>query len=194
MDLSYYFKKGIRGNKQFREALKVAKDNSLDGNIWVIGGAVYRSIVRSLYNSTAEEVIDFDFILEKPVDTQNIRSPNGWKLTKTSLGEPRFVKGKKQIDLVDLNNSVNPAEPKKASMDVKQKIESYFRRCPLTIQAIVYDVNSKKIIGDTGIQAIMMKEITINNLTECISSFKRRKISIRQFIKRKASSLNFKPV
>ncbi len=195
MDLTKYFEKGIENNKSFQEAFKIVQTNSLGGNFWIMGGAVYRSIVKSLYKVSGEEIFDFDFIVEKPVPLKNIKLPSGWKLTQTGLGEPRFVKGNKQIDFVYLDNAINPSESSKLStMNTAQKIESYFRHAPLTVQAIVYDVGAKRIIGDLGVKAIKKKVIRVNNLDECIGFCKRRKISIREFIGIKMKSLGFSAV
>ncbi len=195
MNLTEHFKLGIKNNRNFVEALKIVQNNIVGGNIWVIGGAVYRSIVKSLDNPVMEENFDFDFIVEKPVDTEKISLPSGWKLVETGLGEPRFVEGNKQIDFVFIDNSVNLPDKKGVNkMTTQEKIESYFRHVMLTVQAIVYDVDADRVYGELASLAIRKKLIETNNLDECISFCKRRKISVREFFRRKADSLNFKAI
>jgi len=192
MNLTEHFKNGVKNSRDFLEALQIAKNNIVGGNIWVMGGTVYRSIVRSLYDYAIEENFDFDFIVENPVNTKNISLTSGWKLIRTGLGEPRFVKDNKQIDFVFIDNSVNPPDKKKVNkMTIQEKIESYFRHVMLTVQAIVYDVNADKVYGKLASSALKRKLIEVNNLDECLSFCKRRKISVREFFRRKAESLNF---
>jgi ubiquinone/menaquinone biosynthesis C-methylase UbiE len=195
MDLTTHFIKETANIKNFQEAFSIAKENSGKGNIWIIGGLVYRNIINGLYGKRGEEIYDFDFIVENPASFEEIKLPQDWKIVRTGLGEPRFISGKKQIDLVALDNSVNPPEVKNLSrMSPREKMESYFRRVPLNIQALAYDVDNKRIIGDVGIQAIKDKRIQVNNIDECISFCKRRKISIREFINKKMNASGFNAV
>lgn len=195
MDLTPYFTKETSHNKNFQEAFSIARENSGKGNMWVIGGLVYRNIVNGLYGKRGDEVYDFDFIVENPVSFEQIKLPDVWEIIRTGLGEPRFVNGQKQIDLVALDNSINPPELKDLpKMNTEEKLESYFRHVPLNIQALAYDVEKKKVVGNVGIQAINDKKIQVNNLDECISFCKRRKISIREFINRKINASGFEAV
>lgn len=195
MDFTSYFTNQTANNKNFQEAFSIARKNSGKGNIWIIGGLVYRNIISGLYGKQGDEVYDFDFIVENPVEYEQIKLPSGWEIIRTGLGEPRFVNGQKQIDLVALDNSVNPPElnslPK---MDMEEKLQSYFRRVPLNIQALAYDVDKQKVVGDVGIKSIEDRKIGVNNLDECISFCKRRKISIREFINRKKNASGFEVV
>lgn len=97
--LKHYYNQTDK-NTYFQNALNIVKKNINRGNIWVIGGSVYRSIVASLYNTSQKENFDFDFIVEKPTSFKELFIPAGWKVTKTSLGEPRLIKGNLQIDMV----------------------------------------------------------------------------------------------
>lgn len=191
-DLTPYFAKGIYGNKNFHEALEIAQRNSGEGSLWVIGGLVYRNIIENLYGRQTEETYDFDFLVETPIAVEHIKVSGDWTVIRTGLGEPRFVSGQKQIDLVTLDNAINPSESERlSSMDVAEKLASYFRRVPLNIQALAYDMGTRRVIGDVGIQAILSQTIEINNLDECLSFCKRRKISIREFIDRKKNVSGF---
>jgi len=195
MNFTPYFTKGISNDKNFGEAFTIARENSLTGNIWVIGGVVYRNIVNELYKKQGEDIYDFDFIAEKPFKRDGVKVDRGWELIKTGLGELRFVNGKKQIDLVALDNAINPLEQDNIKdMSRDEKLESYFRRVPLTVQAIAYDTDKSKIIGDIGIKAIERRKIEINNLDECLSFCKRRKISVREFMSRKGKDLGFEVI
>ena len=182
------FKKSVKNNTEFNEALAIVKQNTEGGNIWVIGGLVYRNIVNQLYRpKRGSKIFDFDFLIEKPKKTEDIKIPKGWKLSKTSVGSPRFVKGKKQIDFVPIDNV---SIIKKNNL--KPNIKNYFKGTPLKIQQIVYDTNKEEIQGKIGIKAILSKKIEVNNFEELVLFCKRRKISWRKFMQDKAKSLGFR--
>lgn len=189
MDLTPYFKQRVEKDQKFKEVLEIVKTNVKSGNIWIIGGIVYRSIINELYKSKSDENFDFDFILEDPIDSKKIKVPEGWQITKTNLDCPRLIKGKTQIDFIPL---ADISAKKRFGWDAT--IDNYFRQVPLTIQAIVFDIQKDKVLGNLGVDAILNKEIKINNLNECRNFCKNRKISIRKFIKTKAKSLNFNPI
>jgi hypothetical protein len=195
MDFTRFFIEKITNDKDFQEAFLIVKNNSKPGNIWVIGGLVYRNIVGGLYKKKGNEIYDFDFLVENPVKFEQVNVPADWNITRTGLGEPRFINGQKQIDLASLDNAINPSESENLSnMNSEEKLQSYFRRVPLNVQAIAYDTIKKKIVGEMGIEAIKDKKIQINNLDECISFCRRHRMSVDEFINKKANALGFETV
>ncbi len=194
IDLSTCFIEQVLGNGDFKEALTMARKNSLGGNIWVIGGTVYRNIVAGLYGRKQDNVYDFDFILENPVNPDQIELPSEWKVIRTSLGEPRLISGKRQIDLVSLASAathLGKNQEVASHMSSDQKLESYYHRVPLTVQALAFDTGRQKVVGEVGITAILEKKIKVYNIEECLSFCKRRKISVREFMSRKGKALGF---
>lgn len=192
MDLDLCFQKAVKDNGDFAEAIEIAKNAANGGDIWVIGGSVFRNIIKELYDSKGPSNYDFDFIFENPVNVDYLKSLKNWNFLKTGLDEPCLIANEKQIDFIWLNNAVNPhemADPKKMSVD--EKIQSYLRRVPLNIQSIIYDVNGDRVIGEVGIKAVKEKNISINNLDECLNFCRRRKISIRKFMTTKGNDLGF---
>jgi SAM-dependent methyltransferase len=197
VDLSHYFLNGTSYNKDYKNALGIVFFNSENNNVWAIGGLVYRSIINKLYGLDSVNDYDFDFIVEKPRKFEELQKPAEWVLTKTGLGEARFIGGKVQIDLCSIDNAINPAE--KSQFDIKnssnkEKLESYFRRVPLNLQAIAFDFVLKKAIGVVGRNAILNKTIEVNNLTECLSYCRRKRISVHKFLTEKNEPFNFRVI
>lgn len=173
-----------RGFSEVKEIL----GNNIKGDTWIVGGKVFRPIIKELYNIPFSEDFDFDLITENQIDPSIFKLSKGWGITKTGLGEPRIINGSKQIDLIFLDHSVNPY----VGVDLEklspiEKLNSYFSKVPLNIQMIAFDIRKRKIIGKDGIAAIEKRELKVNCIEECIQFCKRRKISIRKFLDTKVT-------
>ncbi|HII15229.1 MAG TPA: hypothetical protein HA362_02855, partial [Nanoarchaeota archaeon] len=94
MDFTQLFLAGIKSINWFDEGLDIAKANS-SGRMWLVGGAVYRSIANRLYGTPLPDKTDLDFAVESAAE--EFKLPGGWELKTTRLGGPRFVNGKRQI-------------------------------------------------------------------------------------------------
>lgn len=185
----------LANDKDYHEALEIVRRSTSGGHIWLIGGQVYRRIVQQLYHQPIANNYDFDFIIERPVQTNLFQVPPGWCVTRTGAGGIRLLWDSKQIDIAQLDQSVNPAESDQVSaMNTDDKISSYFRRTPLTVQAVAYDVDSGTLLGDAGKKSIMEQAVTINNLVECQASCRRHNVTVDDYIQQKAGSLGFRVV
>ena len=76
-------------------------------------------------------------------------------------------------------------------MSLDEKLNSYLNRVPLNIQSIAYDLEARKILGEVGKKSILERHIKINDIDECISFCKARKISVYKFIREKVENLKF---
>lgn len=176
------FIKLIYENPEFLEALEIVERNS-SGNIWLIGGLVYRNLAHILYDVEKPET-DYDFIVEKP---KKIVLPSNWKLKKNRYDGPKFVGEKFNIDFIPLS-SVHSILRRKLDFT----FENYLTGTPLTIQSIGYSIDDKKILGDVGLRALLDRTVGVNNLEQAeIYSFKKGR-SIEEIIRRKAESLGFR--
>lgn len=194
MDLTPYFLKGIEGNLKFNEALEIARRNSREGGLWVIGGTVFRTIVQELYGVEGEESYDFDFIIENPVRREEVVLPTGWSVVETGLGSLRFMHRTMQVDFVSLCDAMHSSDSPRVLVNREERLQSYFKRTPLTVQSIAYDVLRRSIVGDIGIRAILEKTIAVNYFDECLQFCRRRRISVYEFMSRKGSQLQFKVI
>lgn len=176
----------LSNNKDYQVALKLVKENSEKGKIWLVGGQVFRPLLKALYNVDFENQFDFDFIVKNLKDSDNFKISKGWNLTKTGLGEPRLINGDKQIDIISLDHSVSPYQKLDLSkMNATEKLTSYFNKVPLNIQGIAFDIDKNMLVGNIGIQGVIERKISVNCLKECLAFCRRRKISIRRFIEKK---------
>jgi hypothetical protein len=73
----------------------------------------------------------------------------------------------------------------------KPTIENFIKHTPLTIQSIAYDIYEDKIIGEKGIQALLMKEVDINHTPQAEFYAQRKNKSLEQIILEKIKELNF---
>ncbi|MDO8602138.1 MAG: class I SAM-dependent methyltransferase [bacterium] len=191
------FEESLGRNKNLSEALAIVQENSPEGGRWIIGGSVYREIAAGLGGASTAGNFDYDFVVEKAVALDRVHIPEGWESTKTGLGSLRLVNGNRQIDIVPLDSAIEiECTTDAANMTVVEKLESYFRRVPLNVQAIMYDTAEKKVFGDIGLAALREKVVRVNNLDECLRFCARsakRRISVCKFIQLKAESLGFTP-
>ena len=195
MNFESYIEKGIKENLGFKEALDIVKANSLKGRIFAAGGFVYRTIVQGLYGVKSDEIFDFDFIVENPVDSDMIKLPHDWDLRTTHHGDSRFINGIKQIDLFPINHAVLPSDYDRThEMSLDEKLNSYFRRACLNMQSIAYDLNERRVLGEIGKKSILERKIEVNNIQESIDFCKARRMSIHKFIRDKAKTLQFKAI
>lgn len=182
MDFTKVFLDEVSIDTAFNSAVEIVRKNS-SGNLWIIGGFVYRTIVQRLYGVERGNV-DLDFLISSP--TPELQLPDGWKIEINHFGNPRFVRGKTMIDYIPLSTVYYPL-----SFGCEPTVENVFAFAPLNIQAIAYDFDRDRIIGERGIDAIERKMVEMNHpvcLAECA---KRKGMSVQDFIEQKARSVGF---
>ena len=181
------FNNAVKNNFEFEEALDIVTANS-QGDIWLIGGFVYRNIAAELYKLQRPNV-DLDFIVELPITIDKMNLPDNWIIQQNKYGNPKFINGSKQIDFVPLQTVQSIIRRK-----LDASIVHFLTGTPLTIQSIAYDVHKREIIGQIGINAIKNKTVAINNLEQAIYAVQKKNKTLEQYIKEKADSLHFNPV
>ncbi len=167
---------------RYGEALALIKKNAR-GRIWLVGGAVSRLLASELYGgSTATH--DFDFLVEE--ETIKPTVPDGWTMERKKHGNPTFTREDVEVDLFPLathdhirRNGLEPT------------IEHFLEGTPFTIQALAYDVDEKRLIGDAGITALLTKRLAVNNLEQAREIAKHKGVTIDERMGRKAESMGF---
>jgi len=180
------FLKAVNKNHKFHEVVDIITRNSI-GNMWLIGGFVYRNIAHKLYGSKPPET-DMDFIIEKPLTNKIF--PENWKQNINRYGNPKLIRDDGlEVDFVPLQNvhSIN-------RRGLKPTIKNFLTGTPLTIQSIAYDVKYNKVIGSIGLKALSDKTVGINNIEQADIYAQKKNLSVNALIKAKASDLGFKPV
>lgn len=175
----------------FDDFLRIADKHS-EGRIWIIGGFVYRNIIKELYKTPYEKgPIDIDFLVEN-----HARKPirqRGWKHRITNTGDLSFTKRNKYR--IDINSLVNFHSI--TSRNLPQEIQNFYTGTPLDIQSISYDPVKRIVEGNIGIEAIKNERIEINNILEAqwetnrISEKLKRDFSVNDLVRRKADELGF---
>lgn len=184
-ELSKVLKGKLYKNEQYQETLYLTKLNA-SGKIWLFGGALYKTLINQLYNKKIFTK-DFDFLVEK-INKKIILTQN-WKRIHGKFTNPKFqqIKGRLELDIVALNNVHYLKEN-----SLKPNITNFLDVAPLNIFSLVYDLNSEKLIGSIGKQALEKKIIRVHNLGSAKTMAKMYNTTIKNMIAQKAEELNFK--
>ncbi|MEK6899596.1 MAG: hypothetical protein AABX05_00580 [Nanoarchaeota archaeon] len=175
----------LKTNKEYQEALTIVKSNS-KGKIWLIGGIVSRSIIKSAYGNLQLKH-DIDFLVEKLND--HLVIPPGWKETKNKFNNPKLIKEDIEVDIVPLGTSEFIRQNK-----LKPSIKNFLAGTPLDIQSLAFDIQDRKLIGDLGIKALQRKEVRVNNSKRLLAKAQRKNLSPQKLLQKIAKSLGFKAI
>ncbi len=189
IDLSKLYKEIIAKDKNLQKAISIAQANSKGGDIWLIGGCVYRKLAKELYGTKESSILknnfDFDIIIENLND--QIKA-NGWKIGKTGMGQLRLTKKNNQIDLISLSEvdyitkkSLNPS------------IENFFDGNITNIQAIAYSLKNNQLMGP-GIDALIKRKVKIHNQVSLDSYCLLKNISQQEYLEKLSKSLDMELV
>lgn len=182
--LSEIFNRAIENDSNYQAALDIVKQNSY-GNIWLIGGAVYRTLIRLLYKEGGNPK-DFDFIVQRKKSILDL--PNRWKLTYSRFSNPKLVYKDKQIDIIPLDKCIAITK-----RNLRPTISNFTSGCPFSIHCVIYNVNKRRLEGKKGIEALEQKVVEINNPEMARIYANAYHTKINQIIKKLAKELGFKP-
>ncbi|MCK4997664.1 hypothetical protein KAS08_05145 [Candidatus Pacearchaeota archaeon] len=185
MDISKIFEKYIEQNKNYKTAYDIVQKNSI-GKIWLIGGALSRNM-NQLIHKTPQDSFDFDFIVEEKNDKINL--PKGWTIKENKFGNPKFIGENISIDFIPMKTFESIIRN-----DLKPTIENILSKTPFTIQALAYDTETKKIIGESGLRAFEKKIFEVNSLEDAKILADKKGIELNDLISKKAKSMGFKAV
>lgn len=182
MNYTESFLKVANTYPEFAEAVNIIKKNS-EGNAWLIGGFVCRSIIQDLYGIQMTKDVDLDFIVEKSKD---IEVPENWKINENSYGNPKLIGPDYEIDYIPLNNihSIH-------RRGLESTIENFLSGTPLNVQSIAYDIIKNKVIGEIGIKAIHDKVVAVNDLEQARHRANKKSVSVDELVKDIAEQFDF---
>jgi len=183
MDLGAVFRKSVDDDWYYDQASIIIQQNGV-GNMWLIGGYVYRNIVWQLYGQDIPVEADLDFIVEDRKKV--IILPYQCLHRRNSYGNPKFFFEDLSIDFVPLNTI-----PYFKQENLEPSIENFLDATPLTIQSIAYDINAERLIGDVGINAILTRTVDVHNEKQLEDYARRKRIDKDEIIRRKMESLGF---
>ena len=99
-----------------------------------------------------------------------------------------MINGKVEIDYIPLDKIYSIIKRK-----MTPKIENYLSGVPLKIAAIAYDVKRGKLVDGGGLEAIKNRKVAVNNFFFANIAARKKGLTLREFILKKAASLNFTP-
>jgi hypothetical protein len=186
----------IMSQHNFSDCMKLAREASKGGKLYIAGGKLYRSIIEVLYGYDAgANRCDFDFV------TTSMQHPdlkNGWRLNENkgkkpyldANGNPRsthFIKdGYGELDIVFIPTILQVKEG-----ELPNSIEGYLKSVPLDLQAIAIDCDSGDLLGAPGQRAIKNRMVSINNQKSITAYCDFKGMSEENYIRRKAESVLF---
>lgn len=180
--LSEIFNRAISKDRLYQEALGVVKRNSR-GRTWLIGGAVYRALVKELYGN-GKEAKDFDFIVEKA--KPKIELSDGWTIGESRFGNPKFVKGNAQIDFVPIDRVIHIVH-----YGLTPNTSNFLSKVPFNIHSLAYDTRRKKVIGEIGREALEDRVVRVNDLEMARIYAEKYGVTINDRLRKTANELGF---
>ena len=143
------------------EILEIGKRNT-EGGLWILGGLVYRTIIKGLYGRETrgeKGVIDVDFVAEKLASHKNFTIPPGWTLKFTQYENPYLETEGYRVSLDSLYNY----RPLLLRGIPFPELRDLLERTPLNIQSIAWDCTRESLIGAKGILAIHNQRVQVND-------------------------------
>lgn len=181
--LSRLFSQKLHTLPGYELALDIAQKNTR-GNLWLIGGTVSRVLVQELYNIPAKD-FDYDFLCDELVNPLII--PPGWTVSHEKFGNPTFVKESMEVDVWPLSTQDYVKEN-----NLSPTIDNFLKGVPFTVQALVFDVKQKMLVGDVGIESIINRTFSVNNLQSARNLAARKGTSIDVRMRKTADSMGMK--
>ncbi|HKZ33724.1 MAG TPA: hypothetical protein VJ142_00600 [Candidatus Nanoarchaeia archaeon] len=182
---------------EWSEISEIARRNSYDmgrqSRIWIIGGFVYRPIIKTLHRDIREPPqIDVDLLIERGTASEEIYAPKGWEIKRTQSGFFYLEKGNVRIDPNYLY-SFHSISSVATAMGSLPQFRHFFKATPMDIQSIAYDLTNKEVgvIGKRGIESIRNMIVRINYMEEAQFESQKRGLSLEDFVKEKAEELGF---
>jgi len=196
-EFTLIFEKFLKTYPEFSDISEIARRNSRamgrpgEGRIWIMGGFVYRPIIKSIYPElkvSEPSQIDIDFLIERGPASQDLYVPKGWDKKITESGYLYLEKEKIRIDLNYLFSFHSII-----TRHIRPRFKYFFTGTPLDIQSIAYDLTDKNVgvKGQRGIEAIKNKIVRINNLEEAKFEALKRGIGLEDLVIQKAKELDF---
>lgn len=173
----------VKDNKLYQESLAVVRDNS-EGNVWLIGGFLYRNLVSILYGNQASDGIDLDFLVERP--RKKLKLPSKWESTKNSFGGTKLISPNSKIDFIPLDIVFYIK-----MYGLPANLENFLKFNPLTIQSLAYHTGSCKLAGPKGLDSLRKKLVTVHYEPAAEHEATRKGMNIEQYVDRLATSIGF---
>lgn len=193
------FEDFLKSYPEFSEISEIVRRNSRamgrrgQAKIWIIGGFVYRPIIKALYGPIKEpSQTDIDFLISRGPASEELYIPKGWTPSITGAGYFYLEKGNVRVDLNYLYSFHSIGSVARAKGSVP-KFKHFFKATPMDIQSIAYDLTNKDfgVIGKLGIAAMRNRVVRINNLEEAQFESQKRETKLEDYVREKAEEFGF---
>lgn len=181
-ELSRLLTQRLREMPWYPQAISLVRAHA-QGRIYLIGGAVSRTLAAALYGGDPESS-DFDFVVEQ-LDP-DIDVPSGWQVSYHKFGSPTFSRESCEVDVFALSD-----HDYIRTHNLAPTIQNFLSSVPFTIQALAYDINTQRLIGDAGIRALQDRVFRVNNRETAEEVACRKGITVEERMRRKAESMGF---
>ena len=155
------------------------------GEVWLVGGFLYKRIVYDLYHRAISLPADIDFVVEEHERNGVFRE--GWAETKNMYGNPRYTKPGLVVDVMELRHIHSIVR-----RGVSPTIESYLSGVPLTMQSVAFQIQSKELIGEVGLSALEEQMVRVYNQEEAEDMAMRLRMTVAQYAGMKAAEVGFR--
>ena len=176
----------LMGSPEYRQALMLVCMNS-KGPIWLMGGAVFRLLANIMHGTPLSANHDYDFLVETLEKKFFFREDEGWRLELNHYKNPKFVKSGLSVDVVPLA-TVDSITRRK----LEPTIENFLTGTPFTIQSVVWNCTTRKLMAYAGIRALESKTVAVNNPIQAGFRAERKNITIEQDIRKFADELGYR--
>jgi hypothetical protein len=181
MNLEKDFTAFVEQHAPFQEVLAFVREHQAQ-NTWLIGSFLFRNLLALQAYTECIESKDYDFLLENPQLSPNL--PSGWSTGTNRFGNQKITTPTTTIDIVSLadvdwivSNNLEPT------------LENFLAGAPLTIQSLAYNVEIRRLYGDSGLHAIQTGKIAIHNLEAAEKCCARYGITVEDYMQQKTSFL-----
>lgn len=181
-ELEAVIERALNETPAWPDVLRLVRQVS-GGNIYLVGGFVYRNLLRHLYGTPVKNDVDFDFVVEARNDV--MPGPD-WTETATKFGGPRFHKEGIVVDVWSFAECRGfESAPKPFT------IESYCACVTLSVQAIAYDLEAQRLFGDAGLASIRTRTLAPHCFRCLEQTCAYHGITRDVYLRKKAAKLQF---
>lgn len=175
----------LESDPKYAEALQLVYNNS-EGDVWLVGGMLYKTIVRMEYGIDAP-ALDVDLVISKA--KPSIDLPAVWTLEQNVFGDTTFIGPQFLIDFIELPKSYHIKY-----LRLDPTIQNYLQGASLSIQALAYNTKTGELIGEEGIKSLAEKTVSAHNPEVLKYYCNRKDIHPNEYITAKAKQLGFSAV
>ncbi|MDO8564062.1 MAG: hypothetical protein Q7R87_03575 [Nanoarchaeota archaeon] len=189
--LTDIFLESVSNDRFFQLAQGIVKDDRhTTGPRYLVGSFIYRKLIKLLHNPDLVEPKEINYLVSKHKSKDTFILPEQWNV-KHNKGRPYISSNDGRKVTVSTLSSFHFIRDDQRG----ENIGNYLGYVPFNINAIAFDLQSNRIIGKSGIEAISERILRISNMDAVKHYIKKNNIDdIDRHLREKAESLGFRYV